>query len=199
MLVVSSKAAGAVLELVLLAWLILEIRAHRASAERLREAQAQGEKVRVEDRRSRLLVWTCLVVSLITSAAVGSAGITRLPDWTFYLGIALMLIGIVLRQWSIAVLGRYFTPKVSVQAGQHVVDWGPYRLVRHPTYTGMLLTVAGFALAYQSWGALFVALVLCGSAISYRIRVEERVLTGALGNEYVDYSRRTKRLIPYIL
>jgi protein-S-isoprenylcysteine O-methyltransferase Ste14 len=110
-----------------------------------------------------------------------------------------MIAGILLRQWSIAVLGRYFSRTVGVQEGQAVVDRGPYRLVRHPAYTGSLLTIVGLGFVLHSWGAVLVLIAFFGVAFGYRIHVEEEVLTSKLGDEYVAYTKRTKRLIPYVL
>jgi len=138
-------------------------------------------------------------VSLVIAFLFASSGIASLPSWAFYLGIGLMIAGIVLRQWSIAVLGRYFSRTVGVQEGQAVVDRGPYRLVRHPAYTGSLLTMVGLGFVLQSWGAVLVLIAFFGMAFGYRIHVEEGVLTSKLGDEYVAYAKRTKRLIPYVL
>ncbi len=110
-----------------------------------------------------------------------------------------MLAGIAVRQWSIAVLGRYFSPTVGIQKGQKVVNSGPYRLVRHPSYTGGLLIITGVGLALRSWGAVLVILVITGFAYGYRIEMEERVLVSELGEAYVQYQKTTKMLIPYIL
>jgi protein-S-isoprenylcysteine O-methyltransferase Ste14 len=110
-----------------------------------------------------------------------------------------MVAGILLRQWSIAVLGRYFSRTVGVQEGQTVVDRGPYRLVRHPAYTGSLLTMVGLGFVLQSWGAVLVLIAFFGVAFGYRIHVEEEVLTSELGDEYITYVKKTKRLIPYVL
>jgi protein-S-isoprenylcysteine O-methyltransferase Ste14 len=139
-----------------------------------------------------------MFVSLVIAFLFASSGIASLPSWAFYLGIGLMIAGIVLRQWSIAVLGRYFSRTVGVQEGQAVVDRGPYRLVRHPAYTGSLLTIVGLGFVLQSWGAVLVVIAFFGMAFGYRIHVEEGVLTSKLGDEYVAYAKRTKRLIPYV-
>jgi len=88
---------------------------------------------------------------------------------------------------------------VGVQKGQKVVDKGPYRLVRHPAYTGGLLTLVGLGLALQSWGAVLLLALIFSLTFGYRIYVEERVLVSELGDEYVKYTKWTKRLIPYIL
>jgi protein-S-isoprenylcysteine O-methyltransferase Ste14 len=71
--------------------------------------------------------------------------------------------------------------------------------VRHPAYTGSLLTIVGLGFVLQSWGAVLVLIAFFGIAFGYRIHVEEGVLTSKLGDEYVAYVKRTKRLIPYVL
>ena len=98
-----------------------------------------------------------------------------------------MIVGIVLRQWLIAVLGRYFSPTVGVQEGQAVVDWGPYLFVRHPAYTGLLIICIGLGFVTQSLGGVLVLIAYFAEAFGYRIHVEGAVLTSKLGDEYVAY------------
>jgi protein-S-isoprenylcysteine O-methyltransferase Ste14 len=162
-------------------------------------SRRHGTPIRYEDRSSRLLISLSMFLSLMIAFLFAASGIASLPSGAFYLGIGLMIAGILLRQWSIAVLGRYFSRTVGVQEGQAVVDRGPYRLVRHPAYTGSLLTMVGLGFVLQSWGAVLVLIVFFGAAFGYRIHVEEAVLTSKLGDKYVAYARKTKRLIPYVL
>jgi protein-S-isoprenylcysteine O-methyltransferase Ste14 len=162
-------------------------------------SRRRGAPIRYEDKSSRPLISLTMFLSLVIAFLFASSGVASLPSGAFYLGIGLMMAGIVLRQWSIAVLGRYFSRTVGVQEGQAVVDRGPYRLVRHPAYTGSLLTMVGLGFVLQSWGAVLVLIAFFGVAFGYRIHVEEGVLTSKLGDEYVAYSKRTKRLIPYVL
>jgi protein-S-isoprenylcysteine O-methyltransferase Ste14 len=111
-----------------------------------------------------------------------------------------MLMGMVIRQWAMAALGRYFSSVLGVQQKQAVVDTGPYRFVRHPSYTGVLLLQVGLGLAVQSWGAVLTVVVLFGLAFGYRMRVEEKILVAELGESYTLYMRRTKkRLIPFLV
>jgi len=127
------------------------------------------------------------------------SGITPLPNWVFIPGIVLMVLGVLIRQWAIAVLGRFFSLTVEVASDHRVVDNGPYRWVRHPSYTGALLTLFGLGLALQSWGAILAIAVIFGIAYGYRMRVEEKALVKQLGNDYLAYMRRTKRLLPFII
>src|SRR5712664_7403 len=150
------------------------------------------------DRGSRALILLTLGGSLLVAFYFGYGGVGPLPDWVFYLGIFLMLLGVVVRQWAIAVLGRFFSLNVQVVEDHRVIDKGPYRWVRHPSYTGVMITFIGLSLAVQSLGALLVLLAVFTVSFGYRIRVEERTLLTELGDSYASYMKRTKRLIPYL-
>ena len=167
------------------AWLVPALR--RRGATRVRR-----------DRGSGLLIFLGFFVAIPVVFSFGYSGLAGLPDWIFYPGIVLILLGVLVRQWAIAVLGRFFSLTVRVAEDHRVVDRGPYRLVRHPSYTGALIALVGLSLAVQSWGALLVILIVFGAAFGYRIRVEERALISQLGDDYVSYMKRTKRLIPFL-
>ena len=148
---------------------------------------------------SNVMVYVAWMVVLTASAILGKDDIAFLPDWVYLIGIALMFGGIVFRQWAIAVLGRYFSGMIGVQKEQKVVDTGPYHLIRHPSYTGALIFYVGMGLAVQSWAAVLVAVIVFGAVYGYRIFVEEKVLINELGNNYVDYKKRTKRIIHFLV
>ncbi len=158
----------------------------------------EATKVR-RDRGSMALILFTVWISITVALYFGYGGIGALPDWLFYPGIFLMLLGVVIRQWAIAVLGRFFSFHVRVVEDHRVVDKGPYRLVRHPSYTGVLITFIGLALAVQSLGALLVLLAVFIVSYGYRMGVEEKALLSELGDDYANYMKRTKRLIPYLI
>ena len=151
------------------------------------------------DRGSGALVILTVFLSISVAFVFGYNGIGMLPDWAYYLGISLMLLGIVVRQWAIAVLGRFFTLTVKVAEDHKVIDKGPYKVIRHPSYTGVLITFLGLGFAVQSAGALVVLLALYGISFGYRISVEEKTLLSELGKDYGDYMKRTKRIIPFLI
>jgi protein-S-isoprenylcysteine O-methyltransferase Ste14 len=157
-----------------------------------------GTKIKKEDRGSRILLSLGLYASVIVAFYLTFRNFTPLPSWTFYLGILLMILGIFIRQWSIAVLGVFFSVDVGTQKGQSVVKNGPYKLVRHPSYTGLLLTLMGIGLALQSWGAVIIMILGFSLTFGYRIHIEEKLLILKLDGEYIRYMAETKRLIPYI-
>jgi protein-S-isoprenylcysteine O-methyltransferase Ste14 len=154
------------------------------------------------DRGSLQLVILCVAVGfigafLLASDAQGAAiTVARWP--LFGCGVALMAAGIVLRQWSIALLGSSFTVDVRVHEGQQVIDHGPYRFVRHPSYSGMLLTFAGVGLALTNWLSIACVLLVPLIGLVVRIRVEERALLADLGEPYRRYAEGRARLVPHV-
>jgi protein-S-isoprenylcysteine O-methyltransferase Ste14 len=154
------------------------------------------------DGGSLALLLGLLALSLVSAALAATllpgAAMVHGRALVFGLGIALILVGTALRTYAIRVLGRYFVITVAVGPDQQVVERGPYRLIRHPSYTGALLSLLGFGLVLTNWASL--AAIILGSAVGfgYRVMVEERVLSRALGQPYIAYMRRTRRLIPYV-
>lgn len=120
---------------------------------------------------------------------------THVSSWV---GVGLMVAGLVLRWWSVLHLGRYFTVDVAVAAGQSVVDSGPYRWIRHPSYAGLLLLVVGIGMCFGNVVSLLVILVPIVALMARRMRIEEAALESAMGDAYRNYMARTKRLVPSI-
>jgi protein-S-isoprenylcysteine O-methyltransferase Ste14 len=147
----------------------------------------------------KLLLCVALGFDFALSFLLPQAAIVWKPSLLFWIGIILMIVGPGLRLYSMSVLGRFFTYDVALHAGQTVVQTGPYRFIRHPSYTAVLLTLLGVGLALGNWAGLVLLFGLMAIAYAYRIRVEERALIEAMGESYEEYRRRTKRLIPFVL
>ncbi len=164
---------------------------------------SRDPSARRQDRGSYVLVVGSTVAGTFAGfglAAIWSgAAIPWFRPQVTIAGIVVMLLGVALRWWAIFTLGRYFTIDVAVRSTQSVVQAGPYRVVRHPAYSGTLLTLLGVGLALANWASLVVLLAGGLIGLLYRVRVEERALTDALGQPYVDYMRRTKRFIPFLV
>jgi protein-S-isoprenylcysteine O-methyltransferase Ste14 len=114
----------------------------------------------------------------------------------FVIGVVLMVAGIAIRQWAVALLGKFFTTDVRVHSDQPVIEAGPYRLLRHPSYTGLLLTLLGIGLALGNWASLAALVVLPTAGLVVRIRVEERALLDGIGEPYRRFAESRARLIP---
>ena len=149
--------------------------------------------------RSAFILLPCMAGSVVLAEVLGHRGGLPWPGgpvWPFAAGMVLIVAGLGLRAWSIITLGRFFQYFIKVQPGHRVVTGGPYRFVRHPSYTGIALVLAGIALACDDvWGLLAVA-VLGGLGLAVRIRAEERQLTDSLGEEYERFAADHKRLVP---
>jgi protein-S-isoprenylcysteine O-methyltransferase Ste14 len=115
-----------------------------------------------------------------------------------WLGLALLWCGVALRLWCFRSLGRYFTLTVRTSSDQPIIASGPYRVVRHPSYTGILLAVAGLGCFTGNWVSVVVLCVCVTAGLVFRISVEERALLRDVGDRYRDYAATRKRLIPFV-
>ena len=163
---------------------------------RLRKSRASGSPRM--DRGSILAV----VAGITTGGIVAGWFSATAPGWeipgswpVFVVGVLLIWCGIALRQWAVLTLGRFFTVVVSVSEDQHVVDRGPFRWILHPSYTGLLMSLAGVGLVIGNWLSLASLIVLPAIGLAFRIRVEEAVLMSSLDG-YREYAKGKARLIP---
>jgi protein-S-isoprenylcysteine O-methyltransferase Ste14 len=145
------------------------------------------------------LIVVVSLASIAVATVVAGAHVAPLPGpawWVLAGGLALLWLGVAFRVWAIFTLGRFFKLTVVTQESHHVVDRGPYRWLRHPSYTGALIAGVGIGLAEGDW--LSIAIVAIGMSIAYaiRIRIEERTLLAELGDDYAAYVARTARLVP---
>lgn len=114
------------------------------------------------------------------------------------LGAVFFVAGAVLRWWAIAALRKYFVSETYVTQQQPLVDWGPYRFMRHPSETGILLATLGAVLLCQSFfaGVIWIGCLL--PLVVYRVLLEEQGLIQGLGDCYADYQKRVRRLLPFV-
>jgi protein-S-isoprenylcysteine O-methyltransferase Ste14 len=160
----------------------------------------------LRQRVSRTFDPTRLVVSI--SLVIGFVLAFRAAEhrlWIFgggwpsiAVGLGIATSGVALRTWSIVTVGRFFTYDVTIQPEHRVVTAGPYRWVRHPSYTGGLVGLLGLGVALGSAAAVLALVVVPLIGVLIRIRHEERTLHTALGPEYDVYAARTPRLLPGI-
>jgi protein-S-isoprenylcysteine O-methyltransferase Ste14 len=178
------------LQITLAVWAVLEL------GVRVRE-RLQGRGGAARDRATRILIAVTLGAAVAVGVVTAShATGPRIGGPYRAVGVIVIWLGLAIRVWAIAALGRAFRTTVEVDPGQAVVSTGPYRWVRHPSYSGLLLIIIGLGIASGSWLALAVCALLPLPALLWRINVEEAELTGVLGDRYRAYEARTKRLIP---
>jgi protein-S-isoprenylcysteine O-methyltransferase Ste14 len=179
-----------VTNLTLAAWALVEV------VVRVREG-VQGRGRADRDRGTRVLIAMTLGAAIVT--ALGARAVApdlRMPAPLRTAGVVVMWLGLALRVWAIAALGSSFRTTVAVEPGQAVVASGPYRWIRHPSYAGLLLIVAGLGAALGNWLSLVACVVLPLPAIVWRIYIEEGELNRVLGQAYRTYQSDRARLIP---
>lgn len=157
---------------------------------------SSGER---EDRGNR---WVVIALgALCVASAVVPAYCDRIGFWTNggeavrWVGIALYAGGGLLRLWPVFVLGPRFSGVVAIQPGHKLVTGGIYRVIRHPSYLGLIVLMVGWGLAFRSVIGVLLALAMVPVLVA-RIEAEERLLAGQFGEEYEAFRRRTARLIP---
>jgi len=183
-----------IVQLALLTWLLSEA----IGSAIIPLLRRKGKVKTKSDRGSGVIVRLGLVASALLCTYLATSNIAILPELFVYVGVMMMVVGVVLRQWAIWLLGGFFSTEVKIVSNQRIVKEGPYRFLRHPCYTGLLLIMLGLGLETRTWLGTIASLLLFGSAIGYRIRVEENALIREFREEYLDYAKSTKRLIPFI-
>ena len=154
---------------------------------------------RRSERWSFLVVVVTVVGGLAAGLLLAQRHVATIPfdRWPlFVVGLALMAVGIFIRHRAVLTLGRFFTVDVRVEPTQTVVDSGPYRWVRHPSYTGMIVFFAGLGLALSDWASLATLIVVPTAGLIVRIRSEERALLAGLGEPYRRFAATRRRLVP---
>ncbi len=152
-----------------------------------------------EDRSNRWVLVPFALIGLLSAylpAYTDRIGFLTIDgDAVRWVGVVLFAAGGALRIWPVFVLGRRFSGLVAIQPGHALVTSGVYRVIRHPSYLGLLVNSLGWALAFRSGvGVLLTALIV--PPLLARITAEERLLRTQFGAEYAAYCRRTSRLIP---
>lgn len=179
-------------------WLLINLASFGFEFKQWRQRRAEATK---RDRGSFALLMTGTAAGLfllVSAPALVPAAAIRPPGAAFAVGMALFVGGFGMRRWSEMTLGRYFTFQVMTSAEQPVITSGPYRFVRHPGYTGVLLILLGSGLVTGNWIGLAGWTLLVMVPLLYRIHVEEHALLSAVGDRYRTYAMGHKRLIPLV-
>ena len=153
------------------------------------------------DRGSRTLLWCAIGAGIAGGTAIPAAVITRIPipvPWLLGISLLLMIGGLAIRWSAIFTLGRLFSTNVAIQPEHRLIRTGLFRLVRHPSYSGLFLLVFGLGLSFGNWLNFAIIVIPFFAALLYRMRVEESSLVEALGQDYIEYCKSTKRLLPGI-
>lgn len=134
------------------------------------------------------------------SLAVGALASRFVPDTPFvaWAGVAIAAAGCAIAIWARAILGRNWSAGVTLKQDHQLIRMGPYRAVRHPIYSGLLLELTGTALSFGEWRCI-VGLALAFAAWLIKSRGEEAFMIAQFGAQYIEYKRRVKALVPFIV
>jgi protein-S-isoprenylcysteine O-methyltransferase Ste14 len=144
-------------------------------------------------------MWVALLLAFLLAFIKAWAFPPRWQLPLFVTGVLMIVLGSLLRRYCWRTLGEYFTGDVKARADQPVISSGPYRWVRHPSYTAGMVMFIGIGLALGSWLSFVLLTIATIATYGYRVTVEERVLLETIGEPYRNFMKERKRFIPYIV
>jgi Putative protein-S-isoprenylcysteine methyltransferase len=152
------------------------------------------------DKSSLWWLYGLITVGYALSFSIGATKIGRISDWNtlFVVGMALVVVGFMIRIHSLQTLKQYFTYSVAKVENHKLIETGLYKFIRHPGYLGQLIIFIGISTSISNWLSILVMMIPTTLGYLYRIKVEERFMVEQLGEDYLSYQKRTKRLIPVI-
>jgi protein-S-isoprenylcysteine O-methyltransferase Ste14 len=152
------------------------------------------------DKNSLWWLYALITLGYALSFLIGATRIGRIYDWNtlFVVGMALFVIGFIVRIHSLLTLKQYFTYSVAKVENHKIIETGLYKFIRHPGYLGQLIIFIGISTSISNWLSVLVMMIPITLGYLYRIKVEERFMLEQLGGDYLNYQERTKRLIPMI-
>ena len=152
------------------------------------------------DKGSLWLLYILITIGYALSFSIGATKIGRMDHWDafFAVGVVLTVIGLMIRIQSILTLKQYFTYSVAKVDDHTLIQTGLYKVIRHPGYLGQLIIFIGISISLSNWLSILAMTIPVVIGYGYRIKVEERFMRDQLGIDYLDYQKRTKRIIPMI-
>ena len=174
-------------------WLVTEILLNRLLHSKSTDRQHA-------DKNSLPLIWATIIATIAIAVFISMK--FYLPVFfnsAFeYAGLALIVIGILLRLIAVVSLGRFFTVDVTIRQGHKLKKDGVYKYVRHPSYSASLLSFIGFGISLNSWLSLLITTVAILTVFIFRMKIEEKILIEQFGAEYLEYKKTTSGIIPFI-
>ncbi|OMP79743.1 MULTISPECIES: isoprenylcysteine carboxylmethyltransferase family protein [unclassified Chitinophaga] len=152
------------------------------------------------DRKSLLWIWVTIMATLPLGSFLAEYTAAPITSYPYFskLGIAVIVVGMLFRFWSIYTLGHYFTVDVTIRDDHRIVQIGVYKYLRHPAYLGSLISFVGNGVAMNNYIAFLITVLPVTGAFLFRMHVEEQVLINNFGEEYKQYKKKTWRLIPFV-
>lgn len=152
------------------------------------------------DKKSLPILWLAIAGSLTLAGFISGfkPGLHIDNVMLSRIGLVFAVCGFVIRWTAILQLGKLFTVDVAISNTHTLKTTGLYKIVRHPSYLGLMLIITGIALCMESLLSLAIVVVPVFIAMNYRIVIEEKTLTGEFGAQYEEYSKKVSKIIPWI-
>jgi protein-S-isoprenylcysteine O-methyltransferase Ste14 len=165
-----------------------------------RRQQGKREISKTGDKGSIWLLTISISIGYWLSFIIASTKIGRIYHWNtfFVIGAILALIGLIIRVTSILTLKQQFTYTVTKIENHELIETGLYKKIRHPGYLGQLIIFLGISTCLSNWISILLMIIPVLLGYLNRITVEEKFMVEQMGQKYIDYQKRTKRLIPMI-
>lgn len=149
------------------------------------------------------IVWLNLTIYFCVGIAIalnilGLGNIYELGMTVRWIGLCIIVLGIIIRWTAILTLRKYFTTNVAIREDHRLIQSGMYKFIRHPSYSGSIISFLGLGLVFANWLALIILIIPITFMFKQRIRIEERALEEAFGEEYRNYHASTWQLFPWI-
>jgi protein-S-isoprenylcysteine O-methyltransferase Ste14 len=180
-------------------WLLLSICCIGVEVYLARRTPRQHQEKSIASDNSERVLWLTLSTSLISALLIKSFALLPIPIPYIprqLLAMVVVLGGLGLRYYAVNTLGRFFTTQVSIQSQHRLITDGPYRCIRHPAYTGLLITFAGAGVAMGDFLALLIVTGPVFLALNARVTIEEKVMQKKFGENYKIYQEKTKKFLP---
>jgi protein-S-isoprenylcysteine O-methyltransferase Ste14 len=152
------------------------------------------------DKNSLWLLYGLITVGYALSFSIGATKTGRIYYWNtfFAIGMVLIAVGLMIRVHSILTLKQYFTYSVAKVEDHKIIETGMYKFIRHPGYLGQIIIFIGISTSISNYLSILLMMIPVTLGYLYRIKVEERFMIEQLGEDYLIYQGRTKRIIPMI-
>jgi protein-S-isoprenylcysteine O-methyltransferase Ste14 len=152
------------------------------------------------DKSSLRWLYGLITLGYALSFSIGATRIGRIYAWNtlFAVGMGLFVIGFMIRIHSLLTLKQYFTYSVAKVENHKIIESGLYKFIRHPGYLGQLIIFLGISISISNWFSILAMMIPVTLGYLYRIKLEERFMLEQMGEDYLDYQNRTKRIIPRI-
>jgi len=162
--------------------------------------RAKKNKEKNLDKSSLVIIWITITVSITLGIFATNYLNTPISKTSIInnIGLMLIIVGIVIRLMAIRTLGKFFTVNLNLSDDHRLIKKGLYKFIRHPSYTGSLLSFLGFGLSLNNWVSAIIIFIPILISFIYRINIEEKLMSDQFGKNYDEYKISTKRLVPFI-